>query len=108
VKLPKQITNPGLAALIQDSGFPSLERFANAVNLRGWQMHSIKLGYDHISVTRWLAGSVCQYPTWWPPCSATPGVSRYRSPSSGRSCATAGSRFPRTSTPGLPPVRWKN
>jgi hypothetical protein len=62
VKLPKQITNPGLAALIQGSGFASLERFANAVNLRGWETHGLKLGYDHISVTRWLADSVCQNP----------------------------------------------
>ena len=60
--MPKQVANPGLAALVQGSGFPSLERFANAVNLRGWQMHGVKLSYDHISVKRWLAGSVCQNP----------------------------------------------
>jgi hypothetical protein len=62
VKLPQQIANPGLAALLEGSGFPSLERFANAVNLRGWQLHEAKLSYDHVSVKRWLAGSVCQYP----------------------------------------------
>jgi hypothetical protein len=62
VRLPKQIANPGLAALLQGSGFASLERFANAVNVRGWQMHGVKLCYDHVSVKRWLAGSVCQYP----------------------------------------------
>jgi len=62
VKLPQNVANPGLAALLQGSGFPSVERFANAVNLRGWEMHGVKLSYDHISVKRWLAGSVCQYP----------------------------------------------
>ncbi|GAA4728675.1 hypothetical protein [Phytohabitans rumicis] len=62
MKLPKQVANPGLAALIQGSGFPSLERFANAVNLRGWEMHGVKLSYDHVSVKRWLGGSVCQNP----------------------------------------------
>jgi hypothetical protein len=62
VKLPKNVANPGLAVLLQGSGFPSVERFANAVNLRGWQMHGVKLSYDHISVKRWLAGSVCQNP----------------------------------------------
>lgn len=62
MKLPKMAANPGLAALLQGSGFPSLERFANAINLRGWEMHGVKLSYDHISVKRWLAGSVCQNP----------------------------------------------
>jgi hypothetical protein len=62
LKLPEQVANPGLAALLRGSGFPSLERFANAVNVRGWQMHGVKLSYDHISVKRWLAGSVCQNP----------------------------------------------
>jgi hypothetical protein len=62
VKVPKQVANPGLAVLIQGSGFSSLERFAAAVNLRGWEMHGVKLSYDHISVKRWLGGSVCQNP----------------------------------------------
>lgn len=62
MRLPASITNPGLAALIAGSGFPSLERFAIAVNHRGWAMHGIKTCYDHVTVKRWLAGSVCQYP----------------------------------------------
>ena len=35
-------------------------------------MHGVKTSYDHVSVKRWLAGSICQNPdvTWWPPCSA--------------------------------------
>lgn len=59
---PKPVTNPGLAALIAGAGFGSRDRFAQAVNRRGWQMHGVKLDYDHISVKRWLAGSVCQNP----------------------------------------------
>jgi hypothetical protein len=62
VRLPKQVANPGLAALIAGSGFRSLERFAQAVNIRGWEMCGLKLSYDHITVKRWLAGSVCQNP----------------------------------------------
>jgi hypothetical protein len=60
--MPGHITNPCLAALIQGAGFASLERFAIAVNHRGWDMHGIKTCYDHISVKRWLAGSVRQNP----------------------------------------------
>lgn len=59
-RLPAQIANPGLAALIQGGGFRSLERFAQIVNARGWQLHGLKLAYDHVTVKRWLAGSVCQ------------------------------------------------
>ncbi|HET6212068.1 MAG TPA: hypothetical protein VFE14_04245, partial [Micromonosporaceae bacterium] len=62
VKLPPHVANPGLAALIAGSGFPSLERFAAAVNHRGWDLLGIKTSYDHVTVKRWLAGSVCQYP----------------------------------------------
>lgn len=59
---PTQSTNVCLAALIEDAGFGSLERFAQAVNVRGGQMHGIKLAYDHISVKRWLSGGACQNP----------------------------------------------
>lgn len=58
----KHVANPGLAALIQGGGFRSLERFANAVNACGWEMNGVKLCYDHITVKRWLTGSVCQNP----------------------------------------------
>lgn len=51
-----------MAALLAGSGFPSLERFAAAVNNRGWEMHGLKTSYDHVTVKRWLAGSVCQHP----------------------------------------------
>jgi hypothetical protein len=62
VRLPKHITNPCLAALIQGAGFATLDRFATAINMRGWHMHGIKTSYDHIAVKRWLAGSICQNP----------------------------------------------
>jgi hypothetical protein len=62
MRLPRRVANPCLAALVEGAGFPSLERFATAVNLRGWQMHGVKLNYDHVSVKRWLAGGVCQNP----------------------------------------------
>lgn len=58
----RQRANPGLAALIAGSGFRSLERFAQVVNQRGWEMSGVKLAYDHVSVKRWLSGSVCQNP----------------------------------------------
>src|SRR5689334_8831374 len=62
MKLPAHVANPGLAALIAGSGFGSLERFAVAVNHRGWEMHGIRTSYDHITVQRWLAGSQSQNP----------------------------------------------
>lgn len=62
MRASKQARNQGLAVLIAGSGFGSLERFAQAVNERGWQMHGIKTNYDHISVKRWLAGGTCQNP----------------------------------------------
>jgi hypothetical protein len=62
MRLPKRTVNPGLAALIHGGGFRSLERFAVAVNERGWETSGVKLAYDHISVKRWLTGSVCQNP----------------------------------------------
>lgn len=62
MRLPTRVANPGLAALIAGSGFASLERFATAVNHRGWEMHGIKTAYNHVTVKRWLAGSVCQHP----------------------------------------------
>lgn len=62
VKMPGHAANPCLAVLIQGGGFASLEKFAAAVNERGWYMHGIKTCYDHISVKRWLAGGVCQNP----------------------------------------------
>jgi hypothetical protein len=55
-------TNVCLAVLIEGSGFPSLERFAVAVNRQGWHMHNVKLSYDHVTVKRWLDGRTCQYP----------------------------------------------
>jgi hypothetical protein len=61
VRLPAHVANPGLAALIAGSGFSSLERFAVAVNHRGWELHGVRTSYDHVTVKRWLAGSVCQY-----------------------------------------------
>ena len=61
MRMPTRVANPALAVLIRDSGFSSLERFADAVNLRGWQMYGIKLCYDHVRVKRWVAGSVCQH-----------------------------------------------
>jgi hypothetical protein len=60
VKLPRRITNECLAVLLKGSGFPSLERFATAVNVRAWDLYGLKLTYDHVSVKRWLAGSCCQ------------------------------------------------
>jgi hypothetical protein len=62
MKASRQVRNQGLAALIAGSGFRSWERFAQAVNERGWQMHGIKTNYDHVSVKRWLAGGTCQNP----------------------------------------------
>ena len=62
MQLPKHIANQGLAALIRGAGFRSLERFAMAVNACGWETHGLKLFYDHVTVKRWLAGSVCQNP----------------------------------------------
>lgn len=59
---PKPAANPGLAALIAGAGFRSLERFAQAVNHHGWDLHGVQTNYDHISVKRWLAGSLCQNP----------------------------------------------
>lgn len=60
MKLPNRVTNECLAVLLRGSGFPSLERFATAVNLKAWESHGIKLTYDHISVKRWLGGRTCQ------------------------------------------------
>jgi hypothetical protein len=62
VKRPKRIVNPGLETLIRGAGYSSLERFAEAVNHRGWQMHGLKTVYDHVTVQRWLAGSKSQNP----------------------------------------------
>ena len=62
MRLPKQVANPALAALIEGGGFRSLEQFAQAVNIRGWETCGLKLAYDHVTVKRWLAGSVCQNP----------------------------------------------
>ena len=62
MRLPAGVANPCLAALIAGGGFPSLERFAEAVNVRAWAMHGVKVYYDHVRVKRWLGGSVCQYP----------------------------------------------
>lgn len=54
--------NPCLRALIEAAGFPSHERFAEAVNHRAWVRHGVKLGYDRTSVKRWLHGATCHYP----------------------------------------------
>lgn len=62
MRMRGQATNACLAVLIEGAGFASLERFAAAVNERGWHMHGIKTCYDHISVKRWLVGGVCQNP----------------------------------------------
>lgn len=62
MKRPKRIVNPGLEALIRGAGYSSLERFAEAVNQRGWEMHGLKTSYDHITVQRWLAGGKSQNP----------------------------------------------
>jgi hypothetical protein len=62
MRFSKAATNPCLAVLIEGAGFSSLERFALAVNDRGWRMHQVKLSYDHVSVKRWLMGRTCQYP----------------------------------------------
>jgi hypothetical protein len=62
MRLPKQVVNPALAALIEGSGYRSLERFAQAVNVHGWEMQGVKTSYDHVTVKRWLGGSVCQNP----------------------------------------------
>jgi hypothetical protein len=60
MRLPKQVSNPVLAALIEGGGFASLERFAVAVNAHGWQTQGLRLTYDHVSVKRWLTGGTCQ------------------------------------------------
>jgi hypothetical protein len=62
MKLTRHVANPGLAALIEGAGFPSAERFADAVNRRAWDMYGLKVCYDHVRVKRWLRGSACQYP----------------------------------------------
>ena len=62
MRMPAGVKNPGLAVLIAGAGFPSLERFAEAVNVRAWTMHGVTIYYDHVQVKRWLAGSTCQYP----------------------------------------------
>jgi hypothetical protein len=62
MRLPEHVTNPCLAVLVVGGGFSSLERFAVAVNVRGWHMHGVKLTYDHVSVKRWLQGGTCQNP----------------------------------------------
>jgi hypothetical protein len=62
MRLPKCIANPCLAALIQGAGFPSFDRFAEVVNIRAWEVHGVRLSYDHVRVKRWLGGSKCQYP----------------------------------------------
>jgi len=62
IRLPAHVADPGLATLIAGSGSSSLERFATAVNHRGSEMHGVKTSYNHVTVKRWLAGSVCQYP----------------------------------------------
>ena len=62
MRLPKQVANPALAALIEGGGFRSLEQFAQTVNVRGWELCGLKLAYDHVTVKRWLSGSVCQNP----------------------------------------------
>jgi len=62
MRRPKRIVNPGLETLIRGAGYSSLERFAEAINHRGWQMHGVKTAYDHITVQRWLAGSKSQNP----------------------------------------------
>ncbi len=58
MRLPRRVANPALAELLQGGGFPSLERFAALVNQRGWDVHGVRLAYDHISVKRWHG---------WPP-----------------------------------------
>jgi len=60
VKLPRRISNECLAVLLTGAGFPSLERFATAVNERAWNLYGLKLTYDHVSVKRWLSGCSCQ------------------------------------------------
>jgi hypothetical protein len=62
VRLLKHVSNPCLLTLIHGAGFTSLERFAQTVNDRGWDMLGVRLSYDHISVKRWIAGSLCQNP----------------------------------------------
>ncbi|MBO0870444.1 MAG: hypothetical protein J2P15_17960, partial [Micromonosporaceae bacterium] len=62
MKLPKHVANPSLAVLIELSGFPSLDAFAEAVNRYCWERHGLRLCYDHIRIRRWLAGGRCQYP----------------------------------------------
>lgn len=62
MRMPEHVTNPTLAALVRGGGFYSLERFAQMVNIRGWQMYGVKLSYDHVSVKRWLGGRSCQNP----------------------------------------------
>ena len=62
MKFRGRVTNHGLAALIEGSGFSSLDRFGEALNARAWEMHGVKVYYDHVSIKRWLRGSVCQYP----------------------------------------------
>jgi hypothetical protein len=62
MRLLETAANPCLAVLIEGAGFPSLERFAIAVNDCGWRMHRVRLSYDHVSAKRWLSGRTCQYP----------------------------------------------
>lgn len=54
--------NVVLAVLVEHSGYSSLDGLAEAINSRAWTAHGVKLGYDHTTIKRWLAGGSCQYP----------------------------------------------
>jgi hypothetical protein len=50
VRLRQYVNNPCLLTLIYGAGFTSQERFAQAVNLRGWDMHG---GWPRVPSKTW-------------------------------------------------------
>lgn len=61
MKLPGRVTNTSLAAFLRNSGYPSIEEFATAVNACARRVLGVRLAYDHTSVRRWLAGSIPEH-----------------------------------------------
>ncbi|MEU8333632.1 hypothetical protein [Micromonospora sp. NPDC048839] len=62
MRMPSRIANPVLAALLEGSGFGSLDEFAAAVNALGASEYGLRLFYDHVAVRRWLSGGSCRQP----------------------------------------------
>lgn len=54
MRLPANVANHALAVLLEHSGLGSYQRFVEAVHARAHARYGITLGYDHLSVKRWL------------------------------------------------------